>query len=68
MDWRCKWKNLAEATPIKYTGHNIQKNRRQEEHLRDKTRIGAVILRRVWGMGKGYSERIREGKHECLIG
>lgn len=59
---------MAETRPIKHAGHNIQKNRRQEEHLKDKTRIGVVILRQVWGMRKGHSERIREGKHECLIG
>jgi hypothetical protein len=56
---------LTEAKPIKYAGHSIQKNRRQAEH---RTRIGAVVLRQVWGMGKGNSEKIREGKHGYLVG
>jgi hypothetical protein len=43
VDWRWQWKNLTEARTIKYAGHNIQKNRREEEHLKNKTRIGAVI-------------------------
>lgn len=52
LDWRWKGKKLEEVKKFKYLGYTIQRNGGQEEHVKERGKRAAIVMREVWGIGK----------------
>jgi len=50
--WRWKGKIIEEVKEFKYLGYVLQKNRRQEAHIKDRVRRAATGMGQIWGLGK----------------
>ena len=52
MTWRWKGDKIEEVKKFKYLGYVVTANGKQEEHVEERMRKGAVAMRQVWGIGK----------------
>jgi len=52
MDWRWKRKKLEEVKEYKYLGYTMQRNGKQDKHIKEKIAKAMAIMGVVWGLGK----------------
>lgn len=50
--WRWRGKVVEEVKEFRYLGYVLQRNGGQEAHVRERIRKAAMIMGRVWGIGK----------------
>lgn len=50
--WRWKGKEIEEVKKYKYLGYVMMANGGQKEHIEERVKKGAVVMREVWGIGK----------------
>lgn len=50
--WRWKGKEIKKVKEFCYLGYTLQRNGRQEAHIRERIRKAAAIMGQVWGIGK----------------
>ena len=60
VDWRWQGKRMEEAKEFKYLGYMFKKNGGQEAHIRDRIKKAGLVMRQVWGIGKGSLGRTGE--------
>lgn len=53
-DWRWSKRKIKEVKEIEYLGYVMQRNRRQEAHIRENVRRAAMAMRQVWRIGKKW--------------
>jgi hypothetical protein len=51
-DWRWKGRKLEEVKEFRYLGYTLQRNRGQEEHVRERIKKAAAVMGQVWGIWK----------------
>jgi len=65
--WKWKGKEIEEVKKYKYLGYVMMANGGQKEHIEERTKKGAVVMREVWGIGKRkFAERIGLEGCGCL--
>lgn len=50
--WKWKGKEIEEIKRYKYLGYVMMANGGQKEHIEERVKKGAVVMREVWGIGK----------------
>lgn len=50
--WRWKGKGINEVKKFCYLGYTLQRNGRQEAHIRERIRKAAAVMGQVWDIGK----------------
>lgn len=50
MTWRWKGEEIEEVRRFRYLGYVMTANGKQEEHVDERVRKGAVAMRQVWGI------------------
>jgi len=51
VNWRWKGRKLEEVE-YKYLGYTVQRNERQDEHIKERVAGAMSVMRLVWGIGK----------------
>jgi len=52
VSWRWKGKKLEEVKEYKYLGYTVQRNGKQDMHIRERVAKAMSVMRVVWGIGK----------------
>jgi len=52
VKWRWKGKKLEEVKEYKYLGYTVQRNGRQDSHIRERVAKAMAVMGGVWGIGK----------------
>jgi len=50
--WKWKGKEIEEVKKYKYLGYVVMANEGQNEHIEERVKKGAVVMKEVWGIGK----------------
>lgn len=50
--WKWKGKTIEEVKEFKYLGYVLQRNGRQEAHIKDRVKRAAAVMGQIWGIGK----------------
>lgn len=50
--WKWKGEKIEEVRKFRYLGYTLMANGGQKEHVRERVKKGAVVMREVWGIGK----------------
>lgn len=51
-EWRWKGKKMEEVKEFRYLGYILQRNGRQEAHIKERIKRAATIMGERWGIGK----------------
>lgn len=57
MAWCWKGRRIEEVKEYKYLGYNLRANGRQEGHLKERVRKAALVMGKVWSIGKKRCKR-----------
>jgi len=52
VNWRWKGRKLEEVKEYKYLGYTVQRNERQDKHIKERVARAVSVMRLVWGIGK----------------
>lgn len=52
VGWKWKGKESEEVRKYKYLGYTVMTNKGQKEHVRERVKKAAVVMRKVRGLGK----------------
>jgi len=52
MDWRWKGKKLEAVKEYKYLGYTVQRNGKQDKHIKERIAKAMAVMGVVWGLGK----------------
>lgn len=50
--WKWRGKEVEEVKKYKYLGYTMMANGGQKEHILERVKKGAAVMREVWGLGK----------------
>lgn len=50
--WKWKGKMIEEVKKFKYLRYVLQRNGRQEAHIKDRIKRAAAMMGQIWGIGK----------------